>query len=648
MKHREEKNEVVLIAKHGPLPGSALDRYLILAREAGAAARSLVRVLEPLGRVEVIVDRPVAACREHQTVSGEGYARDFQFGVDSSASTVADRRYIHIPDGEAAGYEGLMGSVSDLPPITAWSRALVHLSRSLKDNEWVWLVEDDVAGDAESFARLVELTRSRNADLSAMEIRLREEDPEWYFWPDADQWIEDPCRAFQPLCRVSPSLIRAILGFRGKHGRFVFHELLFASLARRDGMSMLDWNEHEEFGCIFPVFRYRPEVNAVTRGNSHPVKEARAHEAICSIPPAGFKRMVNASLQGWAILQEDYLFLARLCRKHSFTRIVEFGPGDSTRAFLDAGCKVVSYEHDIGWLHRSVEMFEGEPDVELIHCPEGTVPDAGPFDPGIVFVDGPPFREGQEMSRLQPCEWALDACGCFLLHDANRHGEQGTLREMERRGMHVARIPTRKGLAMVVDPARRPETISAVGSRSDQSREESNKEWFADEFFAWSVMFHQSWDAVKVLETGVSAGVGVRLMLEQIFVHPESEIHGIDLYEGAAGDQLREDFKSNAESGGHTGQIHLYEGTTREVLAWMIAEDGFWESFDFIHLNCANDAADLLSDACQAWSLLKSGGILILAGGAAAMPGRDAFLSVYGDRGKMLFDGNRVAAMKVQ
>lgn len=247
------------------------ERFLILAREAGPATESLVRVLEPLGRVEVMVDR-----------------------MDEAAT--GDRRYIHIPDGEVAGYEGLMGRAADLPPITAWSRALVHLSRTLEYHEMVWLVEDDVAGDAESFAGLVELTLSRNADLSAMDVRTREEDPGWYFWHAADGRFDEPCRAFQPLCRVSPRLVREILRFREEHGRFVFHELLFASLARRGGMSLLDWNKDEEFGGFFPAFRYRPEVNAVTRGISHPVKDSRAHEAICSIPPAGFPRLGKANL----------------------------------------------------------------------------------------------------------------------------------------------------------------------------------------------------------------------------------------------------------------------------------------------------------------------------------------------------------------
>lgn len=604
-------------------PDVPRERFLILAREAGSMAENLRKVLEPLGKVEVIVDRAFAPPDGCPT------------------SSIPAGHFIHIPDDELAGHEGLMGRTADLPPLTAWSRALAHLARTLEEHETVWFVEDDVAGDAESFAKLVQATRARAPDLAAWDILSKEEDPEWYFWTLAEGWFSDPCRAFQPLCSLSARLVLEILEFRNKNGGFIFHELLFGSLARSQGMSVLDFGRERECKDCFSTFVYRPEVNGVTRGIAHPVKDPHIHASICGIPPAGFPRLGKALFQSRDILPEDYLFLARLCRKHSFTRIVEFGCGDSTRAFLDAGCRIASHEHDIGWLHRSTPLFEGEPGVELIHCPGGTVPERVPFPPDMVFVGGPPCGEGEKMSRLRHCEWALDTCGCFLLYDANRPGEQATLGEMERRGMRVTRIPTRRGLALVVDPARRPEMIPAVCPRGG-----TGTGWFSETYHAWSVMFHESWAAVKMLETGVFDGTSVALMLDQLFIHPESEVHGIALYEGEEGDRLREAFMEKTGASGHGGRFHLYEGTSCEVLAWMIAGDGFWESFNFIHLAGAETAADLLSDACQAWRLLKPGGILVLDGSGPGLPGIGAFLSVYGERAVTLFEGKRIAVLK--
>lgn len=597
------------------------ERFLILARVTGGAVESLRKVLEPLGKVEVVVDR-----------------------WDDAAA--GDCRYVRVADEEAEGYGGLMSTSGPFPKITAWSRAMVHLARTLEPDEAVWFVEDDVAGDAGSFAELVRQTIFRSVDLAAIDLRTRQEDGHWPWWGYADNFFEEPMRGFQPLCRLSARLVRTALDFREKHGRFTFHEVLFPSLARQNGMTWLDWTRKPDFQRMFGTFRYRPEVSQIAQGISHPVKNLMVHEKICCGNFLEFPRLGQASLQGWAILPEDYLYLARLCRKHSFTRVVEFGPGDSTRAFLDAGCEVVSYEHDIGWLHRSVEMFKGEDGLELIHCPEGTVPDALPFAPDMVFVDGPPFREGQEMSRLQPCEWALDVCGCFLLHDANRHGELATLKEMERRGMHVARISTRKGLAMVVDPIRRPEMIPVGLKNLSRYRGEAAGRWFTEDLHTWLVMLSDPRRPMRVLETGTSDGMSMNVMLDEIFPHSESEVHGVDLYDGEAGNKLREDLDANVKSGGHASQLHLYEGATREVLAWMIAGDGFWESFDFIYLNPTHAAPEMLADACQAWSLLKPGGILVLGGGEEEKPAHEAFLSVYRQWIQLLLEGKQVAVMK--
>ena len=40
------------------------------------------------------------------------------------------------------------------------------------------------------------------------------------------------------LCRFSPHLIEKTLALREKHGRFCFHELQFASIARAHGMNV--------------------------------------------------------------------------------------------------------------------------------------------------------------------------------------------------------------------------------------------------------------------------------------------------------------------------------------------------------------------------------------------------------------------------
>jgi hypothetical protein len=433
------------------------ERFLILAREAGPQAESLRKRLERLGRVEVIVDSSVVKLGELRN--------EEEMKIDrciSPDSTRTEHCYIYLTDEESDGYGGLMSTSGPFPKITAWSRAFVHLARTLEDDEAVWFVEDDVAGNYESFAELVSKTACQNPDLAALELKTKQEDKHWPWWSYAEEHFEEPCRGFQPLCRLSGRLVQKVLDFRQSNGGFTFHEVLFPSLAHAAGMRCLEWTSSAAFKHLFHTFRYRPNVTAVRIGISHPVKDAALHESACSAPPSELPRIRLARFEGHSILFEVYAFLSGHCRRNGIKKVAEFGPGDSTLAFLDAGCRVVSFEHDIGWLEKATRRFQGEHEVSLMHCPEGTVPETCdlPFVPEMVFVDGLPMRQGQEKSHMQPCEWALEVCGYFLLHDTKRDAEMATLAEMERRGMHVTHIFTRKGLAIVVDPHRRPEMIS--------------------------------------------------------------------------------------------------------------------------------------------------------------------------------------------
>ena len=417
------------------------DRFLILTRQTGAASELLRVTLAFLGQVEAVVD----------TAGGEG---------------------VWYADSEVAGYEGLMGQTNVFPPLTAWSRAFYHLSLTLGEEEAVWFIEEDVAGSAECWEALGRLTEASGADLAAWDVRSREEDPGWYFWNTVDPWFPQPWKAFQPLCRVSARLIRAALAFREEKGRFTFHEGLLASLAAREGMKLLDWARHPECRGVFGTFRFRPVVTVPQRGICHPVKDARLHEVICGWPewdvggewlpdrrhprPEAplMPQMSSAYLNGWTILEDDYLFLVQFCREHGIRQVLEFGPGDSTAAFLDAGCRVLSFESDPAHMEISKDRFAGEKDVELKYGEEAAVPDRKvlPWIPDLIFIDGPPLRPGQEYSHREICEWALAFAVPVLLHDAHRKEETATLQLLAAAGCHVEVVPTRKGLALILPP----------------------------------------------------------------------------------------------------------------------------------------------------------------------------------------------------
>jgi hypothetical protein len=119
-----------------------------------------------------------------------------------------------------------------------------------------------------------------------------------------------------------------------------------------------------------------------------------------------------------------------------------------------------------------------------------------------------------------------------------------------------------------------------------------------------------------VLEIGAYDGVSSNMMLDEIFTHPESEVHTVDPYISdpstpGVGAHTRERFEENWRRGGHGDRIQLYEGLSVEVMGWMIAEEGFWEGFDVIFIDGSHLARDVMTDATMAWHLLKPGGMMV-------------------------------------
>lgn len=147
-----------------------------------------------------------------------------------------------------------------------------------------------------------------------------------------------------------------------------------------------------------------------------------------------------------------------------------------------------------------------------------------------------------------------------------------------------------------------------MGSRVSLYKGNKERGWFLDDCGRWRDLFGME-GTTRILEIGATDGVNTNALLDQLFPHPASEIHAV---RSCAMDGGVDFFEENAAAGGHQGQIHLYEGEAVEILAWMISTEGFWESFDFMHLKPSREPLGALTAACQAWSLLKPGGAMVV------------------------------------
>jgi tRNA A58 N-methylase Trm61 len=146
-------------------------------------------------------------------------------------------------------------------------------------------------------------------------------------------------------------------------------------------------------------------------------------------------------------------------------RIMEFGPGASTLAMIEAGVEhIVSAECDPKWEAAASERLREYIDAKRVEIVRftNTVPVTfspeveGPFD--LVFVDSPVGIEARSAvrhigqtncSRLNTMMAAIELAPVVLLHDAKRRGEQATLERVAALGHKVTMLECVKGLARV-------------------------------------------------------------------------------------------------------------------------------------------------------------------------------------------------------
>jgi hypothetical protein len=156
---------------------------------------------------------------------------------------------------------------------------------------------------------------------------------------------------------------------------------------------------------------------------------------------------------------EDYAILLR--EAGGKKSVLEFGPGFSTYAFIEAGVpRILCCEYLDKWLELGKERFKDYPQVELIRFldePEAKADIEGQFD--LALVDSPKGYAGartahpgqEDCSRLNTCLLALMHSPIVLLHDAYRPLERGTLGRLNVMGHKVSyyKEASRTGMARI-------------------------------------------------------------------------------------------------------------------------------------------------------------------------------------------------------
>jgi len=556
-------------------------------------------------------------------------------------------------------------------PYTAWSKALHFAMNHFGPADVVWFMEDDVALQAHNLNRLQKRSAELKADFSSIAIALRECSSDWHWWKEFSDFTEPVLKSFNPLCRCSGRFLGHLRETFFQEGKLFFHEICLPTVAFRAGLQLLDWSTDPMTRSCFGSFYFRPVLNQLHYGICHPVKNVDLHERICALPDFVMLDEAESALCAigeneapfgeWSIDRMEFRWLARWCEENRIRRVIEFGPGASSFVWIGAGCQVYAYESAPSWLNQHRLHIRNR--CELFLLLEADLPKMNelPWKPDVVMVDGPPFREGQRFSRKAQCAWAMELCGRFFLHDSHRCGEIETLKDYQNEHYHILTIPSKKGLVLVTDRRRHEVSEFFIDAQHSLAQYQGLKAWgwYLRESMRWQYWL-KSTKKVRAMEIGAFDGVSACLMLDLLFLHPESTVDAIDPYmpdltTPEVSPQTIEIFRENRRKGGYENRIRLHEGMSVNVLAWMLNETDYQDGFDFIYVDGSHLAQLVLTDAVLCMQLLKKGGIMIFDdygkksdSGVENCPelAVDAFLKVFDGKVKVFEKGWRLGLIR--
>jgi len=190
--------------------------------------------------------------------------------------------------------------------------------------------------------------------------------------------------------------------------------------------------------------------------------------------------------QSNALTLDDYKCLVAIAQRLQPKRMLEFGPGFSTYAWIEAGVpEIVTLECHDEWRGKKEAEFADYPSVTVLpywnEAPEARVPEEiGEFD--LAFVDSPRgqgnpdavVHPGQEdYNRLNTLITATKLSPVTIIHDAVRVRERNSLAYVEKLGfdVHYINVAGRSyGIAQVICPKHAMNLSTKPSETSDHCR----------------------------------------------------------------------------------------------------------------------------------------------------------------------------------
>lgn len=166
---------------------------------------------------------------------------------------------------------------------SSWDKAFYYISKNnlVKQYDHFWFIEDDVY--SKNYEYLIDFIVTSNTnynhDLITKRIRSKSHYPNWKHWKE--EYINQfnfPSQSFNPICRLSSSLILHILEYKKAHSRFDFHEILFVSLCKEFNLQHIEYINEDSLNKYIGKVVYNPillKEDVSDEKIYHPVKNCK-------------------------------------------------------------------------------------------------------------------------------------------------------------------------------------------------------------------------------------------------------------------------------------------------------------------------------------------------------------------------------------
>ncbi len=192
------------------------------------------------------------------------------------------------------------------------------------------------------------------------------------------------------------------------------------------------------------AYPYQPPRIRALHAGGFPVAERHAvlHAATSAPPPPN-----------WSLDEAELVWLERVARvlvKRGMRRVVEFGPGASTRVLLAAGCDVTSCETDKRAFCMHAVDFGNQKNLTLRFTKHEPLLSGLDVPADWCFVDGPMgslLVDGK--ARWHQLVWSATRCPFIILHDTKREGEKRSMSALGADHWDVTAVESPRGLAII-------------------------------------------------------------------------------------------------------------------------------------------------------------------------------------------------------